>query len=245
MLENLRPVPQLYREKVQEVAALPNFEEVAARLPTLTAVKSTLYRQRRKLIPALPTSRADVHFNGEWVQTTTGQPFLIAEDGIDEDKLIIFASDGNLRQIAEAECLFVDGTFQVCPRIFYQIFTIHARVNGIHVPLAYLLLPNKRQETYERVFMVLAEKVQLAFGINLAPTTIVSDFELGILQAAKAVFPAVVTKGCYFHFCQALLRKLQQLGLQTQYQEDQEVSSFVRHTAALAFVPLRYVVSAR
>ena len=93
--------------------------------------------------------------------------------------------------------------------------------------------------------MVLAEKVQLAFGIELAPTTIVSDFELGILQAAKAVFPAVVTKGCYFHFCQALLRKLQQLGLQTQYQEDQEISSFVRRTAALAFVPLRYVVSAR
>ena len=236
--ENIRPVPQIYQE-VRKLAALPNSEEVAARFLTLSSVKSTLYRQRRKLIPALPATRTEVHFEGEWAQTVKGEPFLVAEDG-DNDKIIIFASERNLRQLAAAESLYVDGTFQICPRVFYQVFTIHSLVNGLHVPLAYCLLPDKRQETYERVFMILAQKAQNAFGIDFAPSIIVSDFEIAIMQAAKTVFPAVATKGCYFHFCQALLRKLQQLGLQTTYQQNQEVSSFVRRTAALAFLPLRY-----
>ena len=39
--EQLRPVPQLYQEEVQKVALLPNCDQVAAKLPTLGAVKST------------------------------------------------------------------------------------------------------------------------------------------------------------------------------------------------------------
>ena len=57
------------------------------------------------------------------------------------------------------------------------------------MPLAYCLLPNKRQETYERAFTLLAEKAQAAFGIDIAPSVVVSDFELAIMQAARAVFP--------------------------------------------------------
>ena len=53
--DNIRPVLQLYLEEIQKVAALPNADEVAANLPTFSAVKSALYRQRRKLIPALQT----------------------------------------------------------------------------------------------------------------------------------------------------------------------------------------------
>ena len=75
--------------------------------------------------------------------------------------------------------------------------------------------------------------------LEIVPTAIVLDFELAIMQASTAVFPAVQTKGCYFHFCQALIRKLQHLGLQTQYQENQAVYSFVRRSAALPLVPLR------
>ena len=227
MQDNIRPVPQLYLEEIQRVAAVPNADEVAANLPPFSVVKSALYRQRRKLIPALPSTRAEVAFEGEWAQTANGKSFLLAEDGGD-DKMVIFASEDDLRRLAEAEYLYVDGTFHICPNIiFYQVFTVHAVMNRVHMPLAYCLLPNKRQETYERVFTLQAEKAQTAFGILIAPSVVVSDFELGIMQAERAVFPAVVSKGCYFHFCQALIRKLQQLGLQTAYQEDREVASFV------------------
>ncbi len=55
------PVLQLYQEELLKVAASPAFDEVAVHLPTLVGVKSALYRYRRKLIPQLPTTRADCH----------------------------------------------------------------------------------------------------------------------------------------------------------------------------------------
>ena len=110
-------------------------------------------------------------------------------------------------QRQRSSILKVDGTFQICPLIFYQVFTVHACVHGVHVPLAYCLLPNKRQETYERVFLLLELKIR-ELDLEIVPTAIVSDFELAIMQATTAVFPVVQTKGCYFHFCQALIRKL-------------------------------------
>ncbi len=92
---DLRPVPQLYQEEVQKVAALPNCSEMAAKLPTLTSLKTSLYRRRRKLLPPLPTTRADVHFAGEWAETVGGERFLLVEDG-DDDKVEVFATDDNL-----------------------------------------------------------------------------------------------------------------------------------------------------
>ena len=111
-------------------------------------------------------------------------------------------------------------------------------LHGVLVPLAYCLLPDKRQETYQRVLPLLHHHAD-ELGLELAPTTVTSDFEQAILQGTTAVFPAVRTKGCYFHFCQALIRKFQHLGLQKEYQENPDLNSFVRRVAALAFVPLR------
>ena len=148
------------------------------------------------------------------------------------------ATNENLMKLVEADTLYVDGTFQTCPRVFYQIFTIHATYAGKHIPLVYCLLPNKRQETYERVFRIIQEKAD-QLGLNLMPQTVLSDFELAIMQALRTIFPAAVVKGCYFHFCQALMRKVQHLHLQIPYQQNGDVRVFVRKTAALAFVPLR------
>ncbi len=101
---NIRPVPQLYQEEIQKVAAASNSDEIASKMPTLVAIKSSLYRRRRKLIPPLPTTRADVHFDGEWAMTLKGEPFLLAEDG-DDDKMVVFAMEDNMRTLAAADTL--------------------------------------------------------------------------------------------------------------------------------------------
>ena len=36
----------------------------------------------------------------------------------DTDKILIFATNKNLHLLAEAESIYVDGTFEVCPRLF-------------------------------------------------------------------------------------------------------------------------------
>ena len=70
------------------------------------------------------TSRGDVHFNDEWVKTPSGESFLIAEDNDGDDKLIIFGTDKNIELLCESDAIYVDGTFQTCPKLFYQIFTM-------------------------------------------------------------------------------------------------------------------------
>ena len=187
----------------------------------------------------MPRSRADVHFEGEWAQTIESRQFLLVEDG-DDDKVVIFATDNNLKLLAEAECLFVDGTFHTCPEVFYQIFTIHAFRSGQQFPLAYCLLPGKSRETYQRVFTLLKEKAD-ELQLALSPSVVLSDFELAIIQAAQLSFPTADFKGCYYHYCQCLNRKIQQIGLHVAYREDPDLNRFVRRTAALAFVPQRYI----
>ena len=78
-------------------------------------------------------------------------------------------------------------------------------------------------------------------GLELRPDEVLTDFELATIQGIELAFPTTEVKGCFFHFAQALNRKISTLGLQVAYREDQAVSSFVRQTVALAFVPLRFV----
>ncbi|KAJ8686222.1 hypothetical protein QAD02_022016 [Eretmocerus hayati] len=52
---------------------------------------------------------------------------------------------------------------------------------------------------------------------NCAPTRILSDFEMAIINASKSMLPGVPNKCCFFHFGQALYRKIQSLGLQEEY----------------------------
>ena len=72
----------------------------------------------------MPQTRAEVTLAGDWAYTLGGEPFILAEEGTD-DKIILLGTQSNLHHLAEAECLYMDGTFQTCPRLFYQIFSIH------------------------------------------------------------------------------------------------------------------------
>ena len=68
-----------------------------------------------------------------------------------------------------------------------------------------------------------------------------SDFEMAIVNAVQINFPTMLHKGCYYHFRQAIWRKIQALGLQQQYAEDASLREMICKTAAIAFVPLQFV----
>ena len=60
-----------------------------------------------------------------------------------------------------------------------------------------------------------------------------SDFELALIQAR-----------CYFHFTQCLWRKVQGLGLSSDYKDDEDIRAFIQKTTALSFVPISFVRNA-
>ena len=98
---------------------------------------------------------------------------------------------------------------------------MHAFKHGKQYPLTYVFLPNKQRCTYERA---------------------ISDFQVAIKQAIQLTFPNAQFQGCYYHFCQAIMRKTQTLGLQVQYQDDTlGLTSFIRKTAAVVFVAILFI----
>ena len=58
-----------------------------------------------------------------------------------------------------------------------------------------------------RAFMLLKDAA-LVLGLTFDPLVIVSDFELDMVQASTMSFPNSYHRGCYYHFKQAIWRKV-------------------------------------
>jgi len=78
--------------------------------------------------------------------------------------------------------------------------------------------------------------MQLSFDHD----TIVSDFESSSIAAVKQQFPSARHVGCFFHFCQAVWRRIQELGLARRYKSNPDFQLHVKSHIALAFLPCRY-----
>ena len=79
---------------------------------------------------------------------------------------------------------------------------------------------------------------------HLNPETILTDFELAVINAFQEVFVGVDVHGCLFHLSQNIYRKVQEQGLQVRYSNEPEFALRIRMLAALAFVPMPNVLDA-
>ncbi len=61
------------------------------------------------------------------------------------------------------------------------------------------------------------------------------------MNAFSRLFPNATIKGCFFHFSNAIFRRIQQVGLKTDYQENHDLQLRLKMIAAIAFVPLHDV----
>ncbi|CAF3751388.1 unnamed protein product [Rotaria magnacalcarata] len=80
-------------------------------------------------------------------------------------------------------------------------------------------------------------------GMNFSPAVIMSDFESALVSAVKSEFPSSQHKCCFFHFCQAIYRQMQTLGLQQYYGSDETFRLLCRKIMALALMPLDKVLN--
>ena len=134
---------------------------------------------------------------------------------------------------------FINGTFKTAPELFFQLYTIQSCTTNRVLPCIYALLPNKQQATYTIFFKILKQLQH-----TLAPKNLTVDFEIAVLNAINTSFSGTNKKGCFFHFSQAIFQKIQSLGLQNRYKEDEHFAHKVHMLAALAFVPLPDVIDA-
>ena len=103
--------------------------------------------------------------------------------------------------------LYVDGTFRICPRGFYQVLNIggyYEDINGI-VPVFLIPTRGKSEYLYNMIFNDV-KKIIIDANINLSdiPKYIMADFEVGLQRALKTSFPNSLIRVCFFHFVKCL-----------------------------------------
>ena len=114
-------------------------KRVSSNYPTLWKVwsrslaDSGLNRTRRQITPILPTSQ-DFDIPLFYQQTTEGKRFLLADrvqraDGEIVKRMIVFATNEQLRLLCSCSHIMMDGTFDSSPPNFEQIYSIHGIKN--------------------------------------------------------------------------------------------------------------------
>ena len=97
----------------------PGCDETAVNLSSFQNFKSSLYRSRLQRFPTLPQIREEIEFRGEWTQTARDEDFLLVDTGRnDQNRLVPFATVGNIEKFCEAETIYIDRTFKASPKLF-------------------------------------------------------------------------------------------------------------------------------
>ena len=221
-------------------------------MPSESAIKKRAQRERQRHNPRpnAPTCLAELVLEQEDCLSLDGHEMLQFDNNDDERRIVILATSDDLDILQESPSWYVDGTFNSCPQLFYQILTFHAEIpnptgTSWVFPSAYILLTNKDTEIYTECFDAL---VALR---NFSPETIMLDFELALKNALTLAFPSATLDNCFFHISQVVLEAVKRLGYKQEYERitvsttgQQSYSSlciWVRRLMMLAFVPVEEV----
>lgn len=125
-------------------------------LPSHKALRRTVLRVRTdENIPTLPIDLNDLILPEEFIKFN-GEKFLLHDSGQGEERFLIFCLEQNMQFLKRSDVILMDGTFDIVPPLFVQLYTIQGRINGWYVPLVYILTSSKDAKMYEKVFDICA-----------------------------------------------------------------------------------------
>ena len=153
--------------------------------------------------------------------THSGDTFLYFDSGKSDSRVLVFATLPALDLLSQPEICHCDRTFSVAPVVFYQVYTIHGVTENAVIPLVYALLPNKTQDTYEKLFGCLEQ----------IGKKVVIDFEAAVRNAIRKMQSDIENQFCFFfHLGQGIWRNVQQLRFTRKYMDDDEFQLNVKRT---------------
>ncbi|GBC10926.2 hypothetical protein GLOIN_2v1446576 [Rhizophagus irregularis DAOM 181602=DAOM 197198] len=180
----------------------------------LVQVIQSVLAVRRANLPAEPQSFANLIILDNLQKTLSNSKFLIRDLNIGNEKVLIFTTFNNVNYLSQSSFWIMDGTFKTVPTIFKQLYTIH----GSSIVSKFNQLGDEH-------------------NIDLQPQYVLTNFEKALINAVHIELHGVQNKGCHFHLSQSVYHKVQAFGLASQYANDENISLFVKHIPALAFLP--------
>lgn len=227
------PMPQIYREGT---ANLTSSEQ--AEMPTFQSVDSSLYRSRRGKVPPSPSSREELVIVSPYDVSNENVPFF--QVSLHDNDILIFTTESHINAISNVDTLFMDGTFKTVPQLYKQLFVIHDFVGQRLMPRVFVLMARKDVNSYRAVFRWLKQFAQ-DHNLEINPSNVVSDFEASLHSALQNELPNSRHHGCYFHYTQAVWRKVQTFGLAQMYSENAEIRKTIKKLISLALLPVATV----
>ena len=136
--------------------------------------------------------------------TYNKEPFVWKDSVyVDKDRIIIFTTENNIKLLINNKNWFGDGTFEVVPLIYQQMYNFSTSICGKILPMMYTLLPSKTEMIYLKLFKMFEEMP------NFDPKEITIDFELAVTNALLKLWPYIIIFYCWFHYTQSLWRNFQ------------------------------------
>jgi hypothetical protein len=120
---------------------------------------------------------------------------------------LVFISEDGCHILKCSKVTIVDGTFDI-GRDKYILTTVMAYYSNIAVPCAFMLSTTKDEFIYSIFFQVIKKYTNGQF----VPDGVLMDFEVALGSAWSGVFPECSLWRDFFHFKQAILKKLRKEG---------------------------------
>jgi hypothetical protein len=201
-------------------------------LPSASVLTRTANRRRETLRPPNPT---EIDFNLD--ETFIPEGFLQKDVKTRHGRYILFASEAMLNKLSKSKTWYMDGTFKLVSRPFQQLYSIHAFIKSGHcvkqIPLTFCFMSRRQQKDYEGVLQALVQSLPEPPVV----TEFIMDFEQAAWNAVSKIFPQATIRGCAFHWSQAVWRKIQSLGLQVDYRNNETMFKLCRRIMALPLLP--------
>ena len=210
-------------------------DEPTPGLPSKAQLAQNANRRRQRLRPKDP---ATLDFDLE--EDAAPEGFFCHDIKTKNSHHLMFANDKMIDILSRAKNWFVDGTFKIVRQPFAQLLSIHAFIKCDksleQIPLMFVVMSGKHKKDYKRVFKEIKEMIP-----SCAVETVTIDFEAAMWFAIPSVFPDITILGCCFHWTQAVWRKVQELGLQVLYSNDDKTHKFIRKLLSLPYLPAEHI----
>lgn len=129
-------------------------------------------------------------------------PCILHDNEDCNNRVIIYSTPYLLSELASSKNWASDGTFKICPEIFYQVYIIRAELiqgtRSTWVTVLNALLQRKTRAAYEYLFRQITLLCQQYNIQPPQPKDWMMDFELPAMNAARDIFHITV-RGCLFH----------------------------------------------
>ena len=100
----------------------------------------------------------------------------------------------------------------------------------------FVVLSGKCKKDYKKFFKV----VKYPFP-NITVKTVTMDFEAAMWGALPLLFPTVTILCYYFHWVQAVWRKVQEFGIQVAYNSNDTTHKYICRLLPLPYLPIEHI----